>query len=83
MSQITKWTPFNFACRLRSLQHGTLNVGNTLQNKTHLYNLAVAEANAAAVWAKWSSADNRSAHIAANLYLNVPLVPGYTAAPHL
>jgi hypothetical protein len=77
---LTKWTPFDVACRLRSLQQGALNVGNTQQNITALYNLAVTQANGAATWAKWRGGNN-VAQNHSNLLLNVPLVPGYTASP--
>jgi hypothetical protein len=79
---ITKWTPFDFACRLRSLQYGSLNVGNTQQNKKNLYNLAVAQANSPSSppWAQWSTAHNAT-KTHSYLKLNVPLVPGYAAPP--
>lgn len=44
---IAKWTPFRFACALRSLQQGALNVGNRQQNRANLLTLAIAQANAA------------------------------------
>lgn len=73
---ITKWVPFDFACRLRSLQRGGLNVGNTQQNKTNLYNLAVTEANSNGVWAKWRSTPNAT-KTHSNLQLFIQGVPGY------
>src|SRR6185312_5611846 len=77
---LTKWTPFQFACRLRSLQQGSLAIGSTAQNVANLLALATAEANAGAVWAKWRSAVNATKR-AGDLLLQVKLVPGYTAPP--
>lgn len=76
---LVKWTPFDLACRLRSLQQGSLNVGNTQQNKTNLFNLAVAQANtpSSPPWARWRTGGANTAKVHGNLYLNVPLVPGY------
>jgi hypothetical protein len=80
---LVKWTPFDAACRFRSLQQGRLNVGNTAQNKTNLYNLAVAQANSPSnpPWAQWRTATVNTAQVHSNLLLNVPLVPGYTPPP--
>lgn len=50
---LKKWTPFDLACQLRSLQQGTLNVGSIHANKVNLYNLAVINANSSQTWAKW------------------------------
>lgn len=81
MSFITKWTPFDFCWRFRSLTQGALNIGNTTQNKTNLYNLAVAQANSPSnpPWAKWRTATVNTAKVHSNLLINVPLVPGYAA----
>ena len=56
MSSYTKWVAFELACRLHCLQQGSLNVGNTQQNKAHLQTLAIANANTggASAWARWS-----------------------------
>ena len=76
---LPKWTPFDTACYLRCLQQGTLNVGNTQQNRVNLYNLAVTNANGAATWAKWRTATNNTAKVHGNLRIWVPNVPGYVA----
>lgn len=75
---IVKWTPFDLACRLRTLQQGALNVGNTQQNRLNLLALATAQANAPSSppWARWGTAAT-AAKVHSNLYLNVQLVPGY------
>jgi len=77
------WTPFDLACRLQSLRYGSLDVGNTLQNKTNLYNLAVAEANNypnGTGWAKWRGGGGMPVYKSrGNLLLNIELVPGFTA----
>jgi hypothetical protein len=62
------------------LQQGSLAIGNTLRNKTALYNLCVTEANTNGIFAKWRTVLN-TAKIPDNLLLNVPLVPGYVAPP--
>lgn len=76
---ITKWTPFQVACRLHCLQQGTLNVGNTQRNIANL--LALAQAQIASpsspAWAKLSGAVNEPKKI----LLWVPSVPGYVAPP--
>ena len=76
---LVKWTPFDLACRLRSLQQGSLNVGNTQQNRLNLLSLATAQANTPSnpPWARWRKAGANTAKVHGNLYLNVPLVPGY------
>lgn len=53
MSSYTQWIPFELACRLRCLQQGSLNVGNTRQNIANLQALAITNANGARTWAKW------------------------------
>lgn len=53
MSSYTRWLPFQLACRLRCLQQGSLNVGNTRQNVANLLALAIVNANGTATWAKW------------------------------
>lgn len=70
-----KWVPIEWAVRLRSLQQGALNVGNTQQNKTNLIALATAQAKAQSnpPWARFSTAANASY----KLQVVVALVPGY------
>lgn len=65
MSSYTQWIAFDFACRLHCLRQGTLNVGNTLQNKTNLKTLALAQIAAPSnpPWAKYSTAVNESRKI--------------------
>lgn len=84
------------ACRLRSLQQGSLNVGNTQQNRLNLLALAIAEANSNPVgrgpnagWAAWGigfggagqCTGGAANYSGAGLWLNVYAVPGYTAPP--
>jgi len=72
---IVKWVPFDWACRLHSLQQGTLNVGNTQQNKANLLTLAKAQIASPSnpPWAKISTAANEPKKI----LICPPLVPGY------
>jgi hypothetical protein len=80
MSSLTKWIPFELACRLRCLQQSTLNVGNTLQNKTNLQTLCLANANGAAVYARWSRGANAPAtgtFPIQSLQVYPALVPGF------
>lgn len=53
MSSYTNWIPFQMACRLRCLQQGALNVGNTQQNIANLLALCVTNANSTQTFAKW------------------------------
>lgn len=86
---MTKWTPFRIACRLRSLQQGSLNVGNTQQNVNNLKNLAIATANlngGRGDWARWrvgfgplGGSLGTSATSTAGLLISVKDVPGYVA----
>lgn len=73
---ITKWTPFRWACAMRSLQQGANNVGNRQQNRAALLASAITNANGAATWAKWRVGEN-SRVSSCGLVLNVPLVPGF------
>lgn len=77
MSSYTNFIPFQMACRLRCLQQGTLNVGNTQQNIANLLSLCVANANGAATFAKWRV--NRVAGTNPTTYLRVrpASVPGF------
>ncbi len=75
MSSYTRWMPFDLACRLRCLQQGSLNVGNTQQNISNLMTLALAQIAAPSnpPWAKYSTAVNEP-----KLILIWPsLVPGF------
>lgn len=78
---LVKWTPFDLACRLRCLQQGVNNVGNTQQNKAALLAAAIAQANtpSAVQWARWRTATVNTAQVHSNLLLYVPQVPGYVA----
>ncbi|HEV2178345.1 MAG TPA: hypothetical protein VGU20_31110 [Stellaceae bacterium] len=60
MSSYTKWISIELAERLHCLQQGSLNVGNTQQNRLHLRTLAIAQANtpSSPPWARWSTAAN-------------------------
>lgn len=77
---MTTWTPFDLAACLRSLNQGSLAVGNTTQRRANLLALATAEANAGAVWARWRTGNNVAKNHS-NLLINVPAVPGYVAPP--
>jgi hypothetical protein len=78
MTHITKWTPFRWACAMRCLQQGSLNVGNRQQNRLALLASAKTNANGAATWAKWrvGSVTRTSSNA---LLINVPSVPGFVA----
>lgn len=75
MSSYTRWIPFDLACRLRCLQQGTLNVGNTRQNVANLKALALVQiaAPSSPPWAKYSQADNEPRKI----LIWPSLVPGF------
>lgn len=78
MSSYTKWLPFELACRLHCLQQGSLNVGNTLQNKTNLQTLCTASANGAAVYGRWNpTLQNGTAQPVQALQVYPALVPGF------
>lgn len=72
---LVKWVPIELAVRLRYLQHGTLNIGNTHQNLLNLTALAKTEANGAAHWARWDPS------IPYKLQVLPQFVPGYVAPP--
>lgn len=61
MSSYTHWIPFQMACRLRCLQQGALNVGNTRQQTANLITLALAQIASPSnpPWAKYSQAANQ------------------------
>lgn len=63
MSSYTQWVPIEWAERLHCLQQGTLNVGNTQQNRVNLRNLAIAQAQSPSnpPWARWSAGANAPA----------------------
>jgi hypothetical protein len=75
MSSYTHWIPFQMACRLRCLQQGSLNVGNTQQNIANLKTLALAQiaTPSSPPWAKISKAVNEPAKI----LIWPALVPGF------
>lgn len=78
MSSYTKWIPFEFACRLRCLQQGSLNVGNTSQNIAHLKTLVQANANAGATYGRWNpTLKNGTAQPVQALQVFPALVPGF------
>lgn len=76
-SSLKQWIPFDFACRLNCLQRGTLNVGNTQQNRLNLLALSIAQANSPSnpQWAKYSTAAN----MPKKLLLRPYYVPGFIA----
>lgn len=78
---IPKYVPFEVACRLRSLQQGSLNVGNTKANIANLLALCLADANGAQAFTKWRV--QRAAGTNPTTYLRVcpQLVPGYVPPP--
>jgi hypothetical protein len=86
---MTNWIPFRIACRLRSLQQGSLNVGNTRQNLANLATLAIANAltnGGRGDWARFrigfgplGGTLGNSTTTTAGLLINVPAVPGYVA----
>lgn len=81
------------ACRLRCLQQGTLNVGNTQQNRLNLLSLALTEANTGPSfgramngnWATWvegfgpgvSTNGAATGYTGAGLLVIPALVPGF------
>jgi hypothetical protein len=76
---IQKWTPFRIASALPTLHKGTLNVGNTQQNRLNLQALAIAEATTPTTgWAKWR-VGFQSRTSTAGLLINVPAVPGFVS----
>lgn len=77
MSSYTKWIPFQLACRLRCLQQGSLNVGNTRQNVANLLTLAIANANGTATWAKWNVLRASGTAPTAYLLIYPANVPGF------
>lgn len=77
MSSYTKWIPFELACRLRCLQQGSLNVGNTHQNIANLQGLCVTNANSTATYAKWHFGVVNNTNPAQALLVYPANVPGY------
>lgn len=75
MSSYTHWIPFQMACRLRCLQQGALNVGNTQQNVKSLMTAALAQIATPSTppWAKLSGAVNEPKKI----LIWPALVPGF------
>jgi hypothetical protein len=78
-SSLKHWIPFSLACRLRCLQQGSLNVGNTRQNIAHLMTLALAQIASPSnpPWAKYTTAVNQPKEI----YIMPYLVPGFVPPP--
>ena len=85
-----KWTPFRLAARLRSLQQGSLAIGNTLQNLTNFANLAIASAltngGRGSTWARFrigfgplGGTLGTGQTSTAGLLINVKAVPGFIA----
>lgn len=74
---IRRWIPIELAVRLRTLQRGINNVGNTQQNRLALTLKAAAEATAPAggeyIWARWNPV------LSYKLEVDERLVPGYVA----
>lgn len=78
MSSYTKWIPFDLACRLRCLQQGALNVGNTRQNIANLLSICLASANGSMTFAKWQlTIKNGTAQPRTALRVYPALVPGF------
>lgn len=78
MSSYTKWIPFALACRLRCLQQGALNLGNTQQNKANLLSLCLANANSTATYARWNpTLKNGTAQPVQALDVFPAAVPGF------
>jgi hypothetical protein len=71
-----RWVPIEWAVRLRTLQQGVNNVGNTRQNVAALTAAAKAEANGNAVWARWNPV------LPYKLQVDVKGVPGYVTPPN-
>lgn len=83
MSSYTKWIPFELACRLRVLQQGSLNVGNTQQNIANLLGLARTNANTTATWARWNTTlKNGTAQPVQALLILPASVPGFVKPIH-
>lgn len=82
MSSYTQWVPFDLACRLRVLQQGSLNVGNTRQNVANLLTLCTTNANGAATYAKWDVLRQAGTSPRSLLLVKPALVPGFVAPVH-
>lgn len=90
-----RWIPFQEACRMHCLQQGSLNIGNTQQNRLALLASAVAEANsnppgrASTAWATWRvgfgtsglTTGAASGYSGAGLLIWPNRVPGFVAPP--
>lgn len=77
MSSYTQWVPFELACRMRPLQQGSLNVGNTQQNIANLLALCIANANAGQTFAKWRVLRAAGTNPATYLRVLPASVPGF------
>jgi hypothetical protein len=82
VSSYTKWIPFQLACRLRCLQQGSLNVGNTRQNIANLQSLCISNANGACTYAKWGVLRTAGTNPVSYLLVYPALVPGFVAPIH-
>lgn len=82
MSSYTQWIPFDLACRLRCLQQGSLNVGNTRQNVANLLTLCETSANGTQVYAKWSVLRAAGTSPRSQLLVKPASVPGFVAPVH-
>jgi hypothetical protein len=77
-SYTTHWLPFELACRLHCLNQGSLNVGNTAQNKANLLTLCQTNANGAATYGRWNpTLKNGTAQPVQALEVFPALVPGF------
>lgn len=78
MSSYTKWIPFTLACRLHCLNQGSLNVGNSAQNKANLLSLVQSNANGAATYGRWNpTLKNGTAQPVQALEVYPANVPGF------
>lgn len=77
MSSYTQWIPFDMACRLRVLQQGSLNVGNTQQNRLNLLSLCTTNANGTQTFAKWSVLRAAGTAPRSLLWVKPANVPGF------
>lgn len=77
MSSYTNWIPFEMACRLRCLQQGTLNVGNTQQNIASLLATCVTNANSTQTFAKWRVLRASGTNPTTYLRIKPASVPGF------
>jgi len=77
VSSYTNFVPFQLACRLRPLQQGSLNIGNTQQNIANLLALCITNANGSQTFAKWRVGRVNGTNPATCLRVKPASVPGY------